>query len=90
MKITENSPNQYKRLWKKEKFLFSKDLYCRHINVVWERLNPLPNDKIFDWSKLKEFTDKKNVTEKLKFVLGRVEKIMGKGENVGYQHFLLF
>ena len=34
--------------------------------------------------------DKMNVTEKLKFVLGRVENIMGKGENAGYQHFLLF
>ena len=34
--------------------------------------------------------DKMNVTEKLKFGLGRVENIMGKGENAGYQHFLLF
>ena len=33
--------------------------------------------------------DKINVTEKLKFVLGRVENIMGKGENAGNQHFLL-
>ena len=31
-----------------------------------------------------------NVTEKLKFVLGGVENIVGKGENAGYQHFLLF
>ena len=31
-----------------------------------------------------------NVTEELKFVLGRVENIVGKGENAGYQHFLLF
>ena len=31
-----------------------------------------------------------NVNEKLKFVLGRVENIVGKGENAGYQHFLLF
>ena len=27
--------------------------------------------------------------QKLKFVLGRVENIEGKGENAGYQHFLL-
>ena len=33
--------------------------------------------------------DKINVTQKLKFVLRRVENIMGKGENDGYQHFLL-
>ena len=37
-------------------------------------LNPLPNDSISDWSKLKAFAgDKINVTEKLKFVLERVE-----------------
>ena len=34
--------------------------------------------------------DKINVTKKLKFALGRVENIVRKGENVGYQHFLLF
>ena len=34
--------------------------------------------------------DKIYVTEITKFVLGRVENIMGKGENAGYQHFLLF
>ena len=31
-----------------------------------------------------------NVTENLKFVLGRVQNIVGKGENAAYQHFLLF
>ena len=31
-----------------------------------------------------------NVTEKLKFVLERLENIVGKGENAGYQHFLLY
>ena len=52
---------------------------------------PLPNDKILDWYKLKAFADDKVVvTEKLKFVFGRVENIVGKGENAGYQHFLLF
>ena len=30
------------------------------------------------------------MTKKSKFVLGRVENIVGKGENAGYQHFLLF
>ena len=27
---------------------------------------------------------------KLKFVLGRIQNILGKGENADYQHFLLF
>ena len=34
--------------------------------------NPLSNDKFLDWFELKELADNKiNVTEKLKFVLGR-------------------
>ena len=56
-----------------------------------QTINSLPNDKILDWSKLKALADDKiNVTEKLKFVLRRVENMVGKGENAGYQHFLLF
>ena len=34
--------------------------------------------------------DKLNMAEKLKFVYGRVENIVGKGENAGYLHFLFF
>ena len=38
------------------------------------RLNPFPNNKFLDWSKLEAFADKKiNVVEKLKLVLGRVD-----------------
>ena len=60
------------------------------LNFLTATLNSLPNDKIVDQSKLKAFADSKiNVTQKFKFVLGRVENIMGKGENAGYQHFLL-
>ena len=59
--------------------------------VVWEWVNSLPNDKILDRSKFKAFAeDMINMTEKLNFVLGRVETIVEKGENAGYQHFLLF
>ena len=55
------------------------------------KLNSLPNDKIIDQSILKVFSDNKvNVTEKFQVVLERVENILGKGENAGYQHFLLF
>ena len=53
-------------------------------------INSLPNDKVSGWSKLKAFADNKIiVTEKLKIVLGKVENIVRKGENAGYQHFLL-
>ena len=51
----------------------------------------LPNDKFLDLSKLKAFADDKiNVREKLKLVLESTENIVGKGENAGYQHFVLF
>ena len=54
-------------------------------------VDPLPNDKILDLSKLKAFTEHNlNVYHKLKFALGRIENIVGKGENAGNQHFLLF
>ena len=58
---------------------------------VKKSFKPLPNDKFLDWSIFKAFADDKiNVNKKLKYRLGRVENILGKGENVGYQHFLLF
>ena len=42
-------------------------------------LNSLPNDKILDQSRLKAFADDTiKVTQKLKFVLGWVENIVGK------------
>ena len=41
--------------------------------------------------RLKAFADDKiNETEKLKFVLGTGENIVGKGENAGNQHFFLY
>ena len=59
--------------------------------MVETRFNILPNDKFLDWSKLGAFADDKlNLTEKLKFVLGRVQNIVGKGENAGFHHFLCF
>ena len=59
-------------------------------NKVWKK-NSLPYDKILDLSKFKVFADDNlNVYQNLKFALGRVENIAGKGENASYQHFLLF
>ena len=53
----------------------------------------LPNNKILDLSKFKANADDKilvNVIEKLKTDFRRVENIVGKRENIGYLHFLLF
>ena len=39
--------------------VFSKDLYGRRIKtrVGLERVNPVPGNKILDWSKLKQIAD---------------------------------
>ena len=51
----------------------------------------LTNDKFLDWSKLKPFADdKRNPTNNTCSFLRWVGNIVGKGENAGYQHFLLF
>ena len=67
--------------------LCTSKFYCGH----YPKFNSLPNDKILDRSRLEAYADSKMIlTEKLKFVLGRLENIVGKGGNAGYQHFLLF
>ena len=54
-------------------------------------LSLLPNDKMLDLSKLKAFADDTlNMPQMTKFVYDRIENIVEKGENAGYQHFLLF
>ena len=60
--------------------------------VDWKFLiNSLPNNKILDRTRMKAFAEHKiNVIQKLKFALRRVESIVGKRENAGYQHFLVF
>ena len=53
--------------------------------------NPLPDDKIVALSKVKSFADEKlNAIKNIEFVFHMVEGIVGKGENAGHQHFLLF
>ena len=46
-------------------------------------VNPLPNDKILDFSKLKAFADDKiNVTKELKFGMGKGRKHCGEKEKM--------
>ena len=53
--------------------------------------NSLSNDKILDLKKLKAFADiKLSFAKKRGFLFDRIKRIVGKGENVGYQHFLRF
>ena len=49
------------------------------------------NDKVLDWSQFKAFADDKLKVAKTRIsVFDSREDIVGKGENAGYQHFLLF
>ena len=58
---------------------------------VVKSFKSFPNNKISDQSKLKAVADDKiNIITKQKFTSGRIENIVGNGENAGYQHFLLF
>ena len=60
--------------------------------LIWqERFNPLPDEKMLGLPKLKAFADDKlNVTQNVEAFFPRIENIMGKEENAGYLHFLLF
>ena len=54
-------------------------------------VNPLPDGKILGLPKLKAFADDKlNVSQNIKVVFHMIENMVGKKENAGYQHFLLF
>ena len=54
-------------------------------------VNSLPNNKFLDWFKLKALADDKlNIPKMMISRFDREENTVGKGENTGYQHFLLF
>ena len=63
-----------------------------HITDLKQNIvNTLPNDKILAVTKLKAFAvEKLNIAKMTISLLDRVENTVGKGENAGYQHFLLF
>ena len=71
------------------KFFQANKILDIDVESIWgQGFNSLPNDKIVDLSKLKDFTDDKlNETQNLKFALGRVDNIMGKGENAAFSPF---
>ena len=82
-----NSLNKFEKL----SFEKSKPPEPQHELHQITKFNPFPNGKILDLSKFKAFAeDKIDVSKKMIFVLGRVENIVGNGENAGYRHFLHF
>ena len=51
--------------------------------------NSLPNDKMMHKSKFNAFADDKfNIDEVVIYTCSRVENIVGKGKNTGYQYYL--
>ena len=74
-------------------FFFS-NTFSSMVIKTWEyvvKSFSIPNDKILVQTKLKALADDKiKVTEKMKFLLKRVENIVGKGENAVHQHFSFF
>ena len=55
-----------------------------------KRVDSLPSDKILHWSKLKAVADdKRNVTQKLKFLLGKNEKHFGERRKCWLPAFVL-
>ena len=67
----------------------SKNFCMKIITLIL--FNALPNDRILNMTKLKSLADDKLKVSKMRISLfDRVENAVGKGENTGYQHFLLF
>ena len=60
-------------------------------HTLHQKINPFPNDRILDMTKLKAFADDKlNVAKLTVYLFIWVENTVWKGENAGYQHFHLF
>ena len=53
-------------------------------------LKSVPKNLRLDFTVIKAFTDDNIMSLKLLFVYDRIENMVGKGENAGYHHFLLF
>ena len=59
--------------------------------MTYESINPLPDDKFLDASKLREFADDNFKFEENGINLSKqVENTVGKGEIACYEQFLLF
>ena len=69
----------------------TRTLYFSVCSLIPVGLKSLPNDQILHEPKLKAFADdKSDVTQNIKVVFQRIKNIVGKEENAGYQHSLLF
>ena len=77
-------------VWERAKITFTKITgLCSYLKRVFQSDACLYRTTDSDWSKLKAYADKLNVAKLITFVPERVENIVRKGKNAGYQHFLL-
>ena len=95
--LTLSQTTNFRRFQTERVSLFPHSVFKRFVLqrrkiLDWERVNSLPNDKILNSTKLKAFADDKITLPQVMmfFPLIGFENIVGKGENAGYQHFLLF
>ena len=77
--------------------LYDSDAWINKIQTGYVKLdmqgyiNPLPDNKILDWSKLKQSAnDNFKFDENTRKFSKRVENTVGKGEIAHYEQFLLF
>ena len=92
-----NPTNHDIYLWL-HKIIFVKQAskwWCRMVfsheeNSKIVKFKSSPNDRMLDLSKFEVFADDKLKVAKITELLGKIENIVGKGENAGYQHFLLY
>ena len=69
----------------------NKEKYVSCSTNIYKTFISLPNNKILDVTKLKAFADDKFIIARMMIsLLDRIENTVGKGENAGCQHFLLF
>ena len=84
--LTHKQQTAFENIVRKEEIARNNVFYSiRKLYPHLSIFNPFPNGKILDLSKFKVFAD--DISQKLIFVLGWVENIVGNGENAGYQHF---
>ena len=59
-------------------------------SILNSKFNTLPNDKILEWSKLKDFADDFKFGKNVRIFFKRVENTVGNWEIASYKHSLLF
>ena len=88
---TENATDQHFLLFIKFPKAYLIPEACENLGLCCKGLTLYQNTKRYTGPiSKKSVVNNSNVVKIVKLVLDRVENIVGKGENAGYKHFLLF